>query len=255
MSTNKPDSPENVKKKGFIEELLGDVFNIDRGLPGTIWTMLKSPYEVVNSYFTNSGKYVAPLRYCIIILAVTTFISVRFIDYEAMMRSAMEAGAGDDLDKMIEQLSTIAPNFDWAGYLQALNDVSVMILQKFTQLIYLILMAPIMAFFSKLFFKQKKPAFINHYVLMVYGLTTFSLITITLLPLTSQAGTPDGEWTILLSVPLMFGFLVWSMVSYLKLKGFAEILQAFIALMLGYFVYAIVSGFLLYTGAYIKVIL
>ena len=255
MSEIKPNNPESSKNKGFIEEILGDVFNIDRGLPGTIWTMIKSPRTVIDAYFTERGKFVPPLRYCIIILAVTTFISVRFIDYEQMMETAMSAGAGKDIDKMVEQLSTIIPCFDWAGYFLALNDLSVMVLQKFTQLIYLILMAPIMAFFSKLFFKKKAPDFINHYVLMVYSLTTFSLFTIMLLPLSLDLGDFEDGLSILLSTPIMFGFMIWSMGSYLKLKGWAEILQAIIALVLGYIIYALISGILLYVAAYIKVIM
>lgn len=109
MGEEETNKPEQIEHKGFLEELLGDVFNLDRGLPGTIWGMIKSPGEVIDAHFTERGKYVSPLRYCIFILAVTTFVTVRFVDYDAMMKNAMELGAGQNIDTMIEQLNQVAP--------------------------------------------------------------------------------------------------------------------------------------------------
>jgi len=116
-------------------------------------------------------------------------------------------------------------------------------------------MAPIMAFFSMLFFKKKEPAYIKHYVMMVYSLTTFSLFAIALLPIMVQVETTESFWTFLIGVPLMFAFLGWAMIDYLKLKGFSEYLQAGLALLFGYILYSIVSGILLYIGAYLKLVL
>ena len=241
--------------KGFFEELLGDVFNLDRGLPATILGMFKQPGAVIDSYFTDRGRFVSPLRYCIIILAVTTFISVRFIDYEAMMTTAMESGAGTSIDEMANQLSQVMPGFDWKAYFEALNELTVIILQKFVQVIYLALMAPLMAFFTKLFFKKKQPKFINHYVMLVYSLTTFAIIGLLFFPLMLQLETTGSMLGFFLSVPVTLGFLLWHISSYLKLKGFSEIFQGFLALLLGYISYSILSGILLYVGAFIKVII
>lgn len=253
MGDQEPIQPQKIEQKGFIEELLGDVFNLDRGLPGTIWGMLKTPGEVIDAHFTERGKYVSPLRYCIIILAITTFISVRFVDYEAMMTNAMDMGADRNLDQLLEQLSTMMPSFDWVGYFQAINEIAVTVLQKFIQVIYLVLMAPLMALFSKLFFKKKKEKFINHYVMIVYALTTFAIFTIFLLPIMAKMETTDNFWLLFTGLPLMIGFIGWTMIDYLKLKGFSEYLQAVLALVFGYISYSIVSGVLLYVGAYIKI--
>ena len=116
MDEEKSTPPQQKQHKGFLEELMEDVFNLDRGLPGTIWGMLKKPEEVIDAYFTDRGKYVTPLRYCIFILAVTTFISVRFIDYDAMMTNAMEMGAGESLEDLLAQLNQMIPSFDWEAY-------------------------------------------------------------------------------------------------------------------------------------------
>lgn len=156
MDEEQAKPPQQTQHKGFLEELMGDVFNLDRGLPGTIWGMIKTPGVVIDAYFTDRGKYVTPLRYCIFILAVTTFISVRFVDYEEMMKNAMEMGAGGGLEDTIEQLSEAIPSFDWKAYFEAVTEISVSLLQKFNQVLYLVLLAPPMAFFLKLFFKKRK---------------------------------------------------------------------------------------------------
>ncbi|MEP5944868.1 MAG: hypothetical protein ABJ356_09925, partial [Balneola sp.] len=136
MDQEKPTPPQQTQHKGFLEELMGDVFNLDRGLPGTIWGMIKTPGVVIDAYFTERGKYVTPLRYCIFILAVTTFISVRFVDYEAMMKNAMELGAGESIDDLVAQLNQIIPSFDWSAYFQSINEITISLVQKFNQALY-----------------------------------------------------------------------------------------------------------------------
>jgi hypothetical protein len=170
-----------------------------------------------------------------------------------MMTNAMEMGANRNLEQTIEQVEAIAPNFDIRGYLNAINELTVTVLQKFVQVIYLLIMAPLMAFFSKLFFKQKKEYFINHYVMIVYALTTFAIFSILLLPIMAKMETTDNFWLFLTGLPLMLGFIGWTMINYLKLKGFSEYLQAILALLFGYITYSFVSAILLYVGAYIKI--
>ncbi|MEQ9280427.1 MAG: hypothetical protein RLN83_13100 [Balneola sp.] len=255
MEEEKPAPPQQTQHKGFLEELMGDVFNLDRGLPGTIWGMIKTPGEVIDAYFTDRGKYVTPLRYCIFILAVTTFITVRFVDYDAMMKNAMELGAGDSLEDMVSQLNELVPSFDWSAYFQSINEITVSLVQKFNQALYLVLLAPMFAMFSRLFFKKKKSRFVEHYVLMVYSLTTFSIFSLFMLPAMKMMENTDTPLIFFLGIPLMLGFLLWAMIKYLGLKGFSEYLQAIIALVLGYILYSIAQTILIYVGAYLMVVL
>lgn len=255
MDEEKSTPPQQTQHKGFLEELMGDVFNLDRGLPGTIWGMIKTPGEVIDAYFIDRGKYVTPLRYCIFILAVTTFITVRFVDYDAMMKNAMELGAGDSLEDMVSQLNELVPSFDWSVYFQNINEITVSLVQKFNQVLYLVLLAPVFAMFTRLFFKKKKSRFVEHYVLMVYSLTTFSIFSLLMLPAMKMMESTNTPIIFFLGIPLMLAFLLWPTIKYLGLKGFSEYLQAVIALVLGYFLYAIAQTILIYVGAYLMVIL
>lgn len=255
MDEEKSQTPQRqTQHKGFLEELLGDVFNLDRGLPGTIWGMIKTPGQVVEAYFTDRSKYVTPLRYCIFILAVTTFITVRFIDYDAMMTNAMEMGSGASIDDLIAQLNQIVPDFDWVVYFQNLNEITISLVQKFNQALYLVLLAPMFALFTRMFFKKKKNRFIEHYVLMVYSLTTFSIFSLALIPAMKMMETAETPLLFFSTIPVMLGFLLWAMIKYLGLKGFSEYLQGVIALVLGYILYSIIQTILLYIGAYIMTV-
>ncbi|MAB67098.1 MAG: hypothetical protein CL662_09675 [Bacteroidetes bacterium] len=254
MDEEKSTPPQQKQHKGFLEELMEDVFNLDRGLPGTIWGMLKKPEEVIDAYFTDRGKYVTPLRYCIFILAVTTFISVRFIDYDAMMTNAMEMGAGESLEDLLAQLNQMIPSFDWEAYFQNINEITVSLVQKFNQALYLVLLAPIFALFTRMFFKKKKSRFVEHYVLMVYSLTSFSIFSIFMLPVMKMMESAETPLIFFMGIPLMLGFLMYATVRYLGLKGFSEYLQTVIALVLGYILYSIVQTLFIYLGAYLMVI-
>lgn len=255
MDEEKPTPPQQTQHKGFLEELLGDVFNLDRGLPGTIWTSIKSPDKVIDAHFTDRGKYVSPLRYCIFILAVTTFITVRFIDYDAMMTNAMEMGAGASVDDLVAQLNQLIPSFDWSAYFQNINEITISLVQKFNQALYLVLLAPIFALFTRLFFKKKKSRFVEHYVLMVYSLTTFSIFSLAMLPAMKAMENTDTPLIFFMGIPLMLGFLMYASIRYLSLKGFSEYLQVLIALVLGYILYSFVQTILIYLGAYLMVVL
>lgn len=255
MDEEKSTPPQQTQHKGFLEELMGDVFNLDRGLPATIWGMIKNPAMIIDAYFTDRGKYVTPLRYCIFILAVTTFITVRFIDYEAMMTNAMEMGAGASVDDLVAQLNQMIPSFDWSAYFQNINEITINLVQKFNQALYLVLLAPIFALFTRMFFKKKKSRFVEHYVLMVYSLTTFSIFSLFMLPALKMMETAETPLIFFMGIPLMLGFLMYASVRYLVLKGFSEYLQVLIALVLGYILYSFVQTILIYLGAYLMVVL
>lgn len=106
-----------------------------------------------------------------------------------------------------------------------------------------------------MFFKKKKNKFIEHYVLMVYALTTFSIFSLALLPAMKMMENTDTPLVFFMSIPVMLGFLMWASVKYLNLKGFSDYMQVFIALIFGYILYSIVQSLLIYVGAYLMVVI
>lgn len=239
---------------GFFEELLGDMLNLDRGLPATIWTMIKSPGQVVTAYFNERGRFTNPFRYTIILTTIATLVATYFIDYSVVYRLALEAGAGEDLDVMISKLSSEVPNYDWQLFFDRMVLISVALSEKFIQLTYLLVYAPAMAFFSYLFFKKKKQRYVQHFVMAVYMVSTYALVTIVYVPFVDSE-TFFSWWTYLFGMPLQLAYAYWVMYKYLDVSGLGEHVKVLLTGILGYAIFSIIVAFIMYLGAFIWTLL
>ncbi|RNC84648.1 MAG: DUF3667 domain-containing protein [Balneola sp.] len=238
--------PSEKKEAGLFEELLGDAFNLDRGLPATIYNMFVNPGLVIESYFTDKGRFVNPIRYTIFILAVTTAITIYLIDYEQFLEQVANASTQGDFEANLEELKE-QTGIDWPGYMDTVGEVTILMTTKLNQLLYIVVLAPVLAFFSKLFFKKKKPYFKHHYVMYLYLLASFAIVSLLLTPLSMLEG---GGGIFLFA--LTFLMLVYSMFvqsRYLGLKGFDQHAMSFLSFIFGYIVYSIGSAILMYGAA------
>ncbi|MEO1021752.1 MAG: hypothetical protein AAFW89_04360 [Bacteroidota bacterium] len=246
---NEETAPEQHKERGLIEDFLGDILNLDRGLPGTIWLMLKSPHEVVNSFFAVPKKYVNPFRYTIILTTITTFISVQFIDYEEMMKSAMDAG-GDSAD-VIAGLQEQIPTFDWQLYFDNLLFISTVLIEKYAAINYIVLFAPMLALSTFLLFRKHMPKYKQHFVMNLYGISTLSLFGIIwalLVPLLEQSSVFEGLLYTIIPTTLYCCWVIFSSLGFKTIKGFLGALAGFF---LGYMFYSIILTIVMYFGAFV----
>ncbi|MEQ8524643.1 hypothetical protein [Gracilimonas sp.] len=251
MSNTSESKRPNVTENSVFKDLTQDVLSLERGLPVTVWHMIKSPGVVIDSYFTDRGRYINPFRYAIIVLAITAVIVGFFVDYEALYRHALEEGAGEDLNTFIATLSAQVPGFDWQKYFDSFLELSVMFSEKFSQVGAILIFAPIMALFSWMFFKSKKEKFVYHYVMMLYNLTTFSIFSSLVSPLIDEQGFALSSWYMVLTIGIMLGFTYYVMRSYLRFNRFMDHVKVIFTFFLGYFGYSILTAFLLYGGAFI----
>lgn len=245
--SKKPDITEN----NVFKDLTQDVFSLEKGLPVTIWHMIKSPGVVIDSYFTDRGRYINPFRYAIIVLAVTALIVGFFVDYEALYRHALESGAGEDLDVFIASLNEQVPGFDWQKYFDSFLELSVLFSEKFSQVGAILIFAPIMALFSWMFFKSKKEKFVYHYVMMLYILTTFSILSTFLSPLIDEHVFALSSWYMILTMGIMLSFTYYVMRSYFTFTKFMDHIKVILTFFFGYVGYSILTAILLYGGAFI----
>ncbi len=235
------------KEAGLFEELLGDVLNLDRGLPATIYNMFVNPRLVIESYFIDRGRFVNPIRYTIFILAITTAITVYFIDYEQFLEQAANAGAqGGDFNASLEDLKE-KTGIDWPRYFDMVGEVTIVMTTKLNQLLYIVLLAPALAFFSKLFFKKIKPHFKHHYVMYLYSLASFSAVSLLFFPLMMIENFWATYTTIVVALQLSFSLYV--QIRYLGLKGFDQYAMSFLSFLFGYIVYTIFSIIIMYGAA------
>ena len=253
MTQNNDLEPE-FHEKNILQDLLGDLLNIESGLPATFLTMLKSPGLVIDSYFANEKKFVNPFKYTIFILALTTLIGTFFVDYEVIMQKAAEMGSTqsvEDLDANYQKFSE-ETGVNIIGFMTAMKDVSVAMIAKFSQLVFIVVMAPLLAFSSRLFFRKKKPFFKHHYVMLLYTLATFAVFSILITPL-MMSDIPFGIFTFG-SIAIQLIFISFAQIRYLNLKGANEYFMSFVSLLVGYIFYTIATLIIQIVGGIILVI-
>lgn len=253
MTEQNDEQKAEIQEKNIFEDFVGDFLNLERGLPATFIKMLKSPGDVIDSYFSNKKNFVSPFKYTIFILAVVTLINTTFVDYEAIMEAAAEAGTGS-VEEMNENFKKLdeETGLNFTGFMTAMKDVSVGIMTKYIQVFYILVLAPLMAFSSRLFFKKQKPKLKHHYVMFLYTITTFSVFSLLLLPLlvnTNLIWVQTG-----VSSLLMMSFVMYVQIKYLKLKGFDEYMMSFLSFVIGYILYFIGTFVVQIVGGIILVI-
>lgn len=237
---DKKSTEDKRHEKGFVEEFLVDIINLDRGLPATYLDMFRKPDVVVNSYFHDKGRYVNPLRYTIFLATVVTLITTYFIDYSELF------------DSMFESVSSMEDNPMLAteggrAYFTKVKEVGVLLSTKFVALNYILILAPCISFSTFLFFKKVKPKFIEHFVLNIYyvaQLTTFSIITVPLMVYTGSF-----EYIIVTSITIQLCAILWIYRKYLELKGVWGYLKAIISYLVGYLIYSFASAIVMYSWA------
>ena len=253
MSEQNEENKPELKEKNIFEDLVGDILSLERGLPATFLTMLKSPGRVIDSYFADEKQFVSPFKYTIFILAVVTLINTTFVDYEALMQAAAQSGT-NDIEQMNEDLKKLdeATGLNFTGFMTAMKDVSVGLLTKYSQVFYILVMAPLLAFSSRLFFKKIKPKFTHHYVMMLYTVSTYAVFTLFLIPLLANQSMIWIQ-TVLTSIIMMI-FLMYTQIKYLKLKGFDGYMMSFLSFLIGYILYFIGTFLVQIIGGIILVI-
>ncbi len=234
----KPDQQKD--EKGFIEELLGDVINLDRGLPATFLDMFRRPGHVIESYFVDKGRYVNPFRYTIFIATIVTLLTTFFIDFSELFDSIATDMGGVEGNPILETEGG-------REYFENVKEVGILLSTQFIAINYIFLLAPSIAFTSFLFFKKIKPKYRNHLVMSLYyaaQLATFSVITIPLM-----LNLDFFDYFIWITVGMQLAFVLWVYKSYLDIKGLRSYIKATIAYLLGYFLYMIILSIVMYGAA------
>jgi len=247
------EKPE-AQEKNIFEDLVGDLINLERGLPATFITMIKSPGTVINSYFADEKKFVNPFKYTIFILAITTLITTFFVDYEVVMQQAAEASSSssaEELDANLKQFEE-ETGINITGFLTGMKDVSVALMTKFSQVFYIIVLAPLFALSSRLFFKKRRPLFKHHYVMALYSVATFAVFSLLIIPLMLL---PNSVWIhTAVSSGLIMICMMYAQIRYMDLKGFDDYAMSFLSFLVGYILYFAGTLFIQIVGGLILAI-
>lgn len=251
MSETEEVEQKKPHEPGLVEEFLGDFISFDRGFPATITGMFKNPAKIIESYFEEKGRFVSPFRYVILILAVTTFFTSLVIDYDEIMHAAIMEGSGRDLEEMQPSLEAFKEKtgFDMSLFLETVQEVSVAISTKFNQLFYILVLAPLLAFTSRLFFKDRKSQYKNHYVMFLYTLASLAILSLILTPIVFLG---SSFWIYSLTIfVVQMGYTMFVQSRYFKLKGWEEYFQSGLSFIFGYVLFLVATFVIQFGGGLI----
>lgn len=209
--------------KTFTSELLSELVNLDRGVPGTFVSLFTRPAEVVEDYFTEADRYMSPFRYTLFVASVVTLLLATLVDYEQLFMSAVEAA---------EPTSAKALPEGFQEYLGLVRQTGLQMVTKYLPFTYIFLMTPSFALSSYLLFKRRKPYFSQHVILNMYCGAQFGSLAIITVPI--MAYTQSMLTTSYFSYPLMIAYLIWVYTRYFALETVGKWLRAFISFFLGY---------------------
>lgn len=245
MSTQMPTQPA---ERSLIKDFVGDVFDLEKGLPATLIAMFTKPEVVIESYFEGRNEYVNPFRFMVVILAITTLLSNFFIDYDHLMKTSMEAGAGKSMDEMIAEWNTLVP-YDWEAFFTNLQEITKAVSTRFSQLLNILIIAPTLALTSFLSFRKRASKFKYHYVMYLYQLTTLSVLS-TLLLFFMSFGASLVALTFS-TFAMMLIHAVYVQGRYLKFRSVGPYIGATVGSIIALITFQIVFAILTYGGAFL----
>lgn len=212
----------------LVARIVEDATDFDRGFIFTAWQLTLRPATAVREYLDGRQvRYTNPLRYLVVIAAITTlgFLAAGMMElYEA------------EFATLPEDTSEVTRRF---GHL-----LNVMMSRYFNLLS--IAAAPFVAFGSYLLFKPARRTFAEHLVFNAYTYAHAGLLVAALMIVARLAAAPDY----LLQATLILWFVYWirAAVGFFGIGLWNGIARGVVAGVLGTLVYTIVlnGGLLVY---------
>ena len=224
--------------RNFARHILSDVFDMERGFPGTFFDLFRRPDAVVSSFFEKSGRYLTPFRYTVFMAAIY------FILYSI-------SGVGE----LYEHTFTLDPSdpvYDsdtGSALFEKMFIVNQLMFSKYLALTYIFIAAPSLSVSSYLFFKKEASRFSQHFVMNLFALShmlIFSILTFPLILYQEQLLT--ATW---LELPLNLLYLIWMYHRYLNIRTVWKAVKAALAYILSFILLVLFSNLVQVVAAFI----
>ncbi len=212
----------------FTSEFLQELYNLDRGVPGTWIALFKRPELVVKDYFGRGSRFMNPFRYTLFVGSVVTLLASLF-DYGEVFRSTLDSSSMEGMESLPES---------FLNYMEIVMRIGVLMTTKYLALTYIFLMSPTYALSSYLFFKKDGSSYARHFILNLYGgaqVATFSLLSMPIAALTENYALVGWIFIPLFSAYIMWvyyrnfggsGWKGWSRILFSVLVGYVIMLIA-----------------------------
>ncbi len=224
--------------RNFARHILSDVFDLERGFPGTFMDLFRRPDAVVTSFFEKSGRHLTPFRYTVFMAAIY------FILYSI-------SGASE----IFEQETALDPNHPLydsetgRAFFEKMSEVNQLMYSKYLALTYIFIAAPILSVSSYLFFKKEVDRFSQHFVMNLFALSHMLIFSILTFPLILyQEQLLAAIW---LALPLNILYLIWMYHRCLNIQTVWKAVKAALVYILSFILLIIVSLFVQVAATFI----
>jgi len=220
---------ENQQESGRFTERLSD----------TVIYLYKDPSVVIDSFVDGvKGKYLNPF-----LLVAISALFLAFIISFVITYPEMEVTAADP--EQVEQMSEEMEGFRLEEFQQVMEVTGVIINTQFLGFLNFLLI-PLLALGSMLFFRESHPGYYRHLILNAYTVGLANIAMLLMVPVwmafQTQIMTPAIH---LYPAAFLVGLvLLMTYNRYLSLEVIMDWVRAFSALIIGYFFYSLIAGFI-----------
>lgn len=215
-------------------------------LSDTVLFLYKEPVRVIDAFAEGPGReYLNPFLYVAISALVLAFLTTFVITYPEMEVTPADPG-------QIEAMSEEMQGFRMDEF-QEIMEISGLIMNTRFLGFMNILLIPVLALGSMLFFRESHPGFYRHLILNAYAVGQANAALLILVPVWILFQDQLTEPAIhLYPAAFLIGLvLLMTYNRYLSLDLMTDWLRAFSALIIGYFFYSLIAGFVVAVVAFV----
>lgn len=212
---------ERITLKSILDGILAQ-FNLEKGLGYTIKKMTLAPGKAVQEYlFEDRTRLTKPLTFVLLVVAIATFLSLRFMPPEALVQKQV-------------MNSSVPPS---------LQAAVILFLKLSKQYFNILLMSslPALSLGSYLIFREKGLHYAEHLVLNMYVFAMQTLIQLPFMPFFTIA-----PWLAVLMVFVNVAYYLYAFAAIFQVSWRAVIPKAIAIYLITQFVQSILFGILLF---------
>jgi hypothetical protein len=208
-------------------------------LSDTVIGLYGQPAAVIDSFVDGiRGKYLNPFLLVAISALFLAFITSFVISYPDMSVTSADP-------EQIEQMGEEMEGFRMEEFQEVMEITGVIINTQFLGFLNFLLI-PLIALGSLLFFRESFPGYYRHLVLNAYAVGMSNIAMLILVPvwMVFQAQILNPAIHLYPAAFLIGLILLMTYNRYLNLNEIMDWIRAFSALIIGYFFYSLIAGFI-----------
>ncbi|MBK7871932.1 MAG: DUF3667 domain-containing protein [Saprospiraceae bacterium] len=211
---------KRITLQGVGEEMFAQ-FNLEKGLGYTVWQLIAAPGKAIREYlFEDRSRMMRPLNLVLLVVAITTFISLRYLPNDAVMENELQ--------------SSNLP----ASLIPAMS----LFLKLSRQYFNLMLLSglPAISLGTYLIFRDRGLNYAEHLVINMYIFATQTILYLPLLPFLNKI-----PWLSVIVYILNIGYILYAIMRIFEIRFLETLWRLIVAYLIAQFVQLFFFGILI----------